>query len=346
MNERGIKQLDLSIKSNIGQSTLSKIMKGEMKLTLQHIFKFSKALEVEPTDLINLENLNKSGNKHISNAKMDESIINEHYLNEQILLKDVNHQAFNGYINHTFHIYFYPTISSESSLLEGTILFKESEHKNYCKAELSLMTGQINANGENVYKKYTGELIISLTMGACYCILINSEIGEICFLNFKHIFLFNQKLACRVATMVSTSSGSNRLPIMQRALISNRELHVNENDNSDLDFVRGQLKLNNSEILIQEEAFSKLMDRPDIKTGDLKDFFDECYDCFETLRYLHVEESKIRAIDASSEIKARGISLLRNISINERYNKISSKTDEFVFQYIDNKEKSNHKSFT
>ena len=48
MKKRGVKQLDLSRESNISQSTLSKILNREAKLTLQHIFKICNALKVDP----------------------------------------------------------------------------------------------------------------------------------------------------------------------------------------------------------------------------------------------------------------------------------------------------------
>ena len=43
MDKNEIKQLDLSRESNINQSTLSKIMNSETRLTLQHIFRICNA---------------------------------------------------------------------------------------------------------------------------------------------------------------------------------------------------------------------------------------------------------------------------------------------------------------
>ena len=53
--------------------------------------------------------------------------------------------------------------------------------------------------------------------------------------------------------------------------------------------------------------------------------------------YSVFDENKIRSINALSSLKAQVISILRNNSISSKYNKISTKTDEFAFQYIDNK---------
>lgn len=201
-----------------------------------------------------------------------------------------------------------------------------------------LYTGQKDANGKDIEKKYYGELIISLTMGACYCLLINPEIGEICSINFKHSFLFNQRLISRVCTVNSTSSGGNRLPIMQRALIAETKLDVVHPTGEDFQFVSGQLRLNETMIYTKKDAIDELINSTDSKTSkDLKDFFESAKKSSVGEDYDVFDETKIRSINASSNIKAKGISMLRDKSISLKYNKISTKTEEFVFQYIDGK---------
>lgn len=338
MSMNNIKQLDLSKRSNINQSTLSKIMNGESKLTLSHIYRICFALKIEPEKLLSFDN-------EISTEVIEQSnsgIISKEYLNDQILIKNTLHPAFKGYINEEkFFLYSYSTISSESSLLEGTITFEDTECHNFCNVTMNIFTGQTDLNNEPIIKTYHGELIISLTMGTCYCILINQDIGEICSLYFKHTFLFNQKLACRVATVISTSSGSNRLPIMQRALITDKRLKVNDINHPDFNFVRGQLKLNDSEIILSNDAYSEIQSIRDKSSGELKIFLSECIvttnKFSESTTFYIFDETKIRSINVSSDAKAEGISILRNLSISPKYNKISTKTEEFTFQYINRK---------
>lgn len=335
MEKKSIKQLELASRSNISQSSLSKILKGEMRLTLQHIFKISLALDIAPEQLLSL-------NPQIDNTTSDSSyanyndtgMINEQYMNEQILIRDKNHPAFNGYINNMFYIYLYSTITTESFLLEGKIRFN-SKDSSYCKADMTLDTGKVNAEGKPIEKHYSGELIISLTMGACYCILTNPEIGEICFLNFRHMFIFNQNLECRVGTISSTSSGGNRLPVTQRILISRRPLHILGKDQSDLEFVQGQLRLNNSMILISKKDLEKLIEKY-ASDQNLCRFFNKFSEISESVNYHALDESSLQNIPVSSSVKTKGLSLLRNMSTALRYNKVSTKTDEYVFEYISN----------
>lgn len=336
LSEKKIKQADLAAQSHISQSSMSKILKGEMRLTLQHIFKICIALNITPEDLLSLNTDISDDSTSFSFNKIDDTgIINEQYLNEQVLIRDINHPAFNGIKNNKFFIYLYSTITSESFLLDGKLIF-DATSSSFCKATMTLNTGKIDANGDPIKKIYEGELIISLTMGACYCVLTNPDIGEIIFLNFKHIYLFNRDLECRVGTISSTSSGGNRLPVIQRILISKQPLKVNGTDLSDLEFIQGQLRLNNSKMLVSSKDLETLKEKYE-NNPDLLDFFKRFEELSETNQYYLLDEASMKDISITSDVKTEGLGILRNMSSSLRYNKVSTKTDEFVFEYICNK---------
>lgn len=333
MEQKQIKQSDLASLSNIGQSSLSKLLNGEMKLTLQHIFKICTALKIAPEDLIAI---NRDISSDLSSFDFEPytetGIINEQYLNEQIFIRDKNHPAFNGYKDKSFYMYLYSTISSESFLLSGMLSF-DTKASSFCKAKMTLDTGKTDLNNKPIKKCYSGELIISLTMGSCYCLLTNTDIGEICFLNFKHMFLFNQPLECRMGTISSTSSGGNRLPVIQRILISQKPLNISGDDTSDLEFVKGQLRLNNSKVLISETDFTNLQKRYENDTS-IYEFLEKFKELTEAEQYYLLEESNMKNIPLTSDVKTKGIGILRDASASLKYNKVSSKTDQFVFEYI------------
>lgn len=336
MEQKNMKQLQLANLSMIGPSSLSKLLKGEMRLTLQHIFKICKALDLSPEDLLSLNKEISSDFSEIDNELYIETgILNEQYLNEQIFIRDKSHPAFNGYKDKSFYIYLYPTISSESFLLTGTLSF-DTKSASFCKAKMTLYTGRTDSNDNPIKKDYYGELIISLPMGSCYCILTNTDIGEICFLNFKHMYLFNRDLECRVGTISSTSSGGNRLPVIQRILISQKPLNVSEKDTSDLDFIKGQLRLNNSKILISKNDLIDLQKSYE-NNKPITEFLQKFKELTSPEEYYLLEEANMKNIPLTSNIKTEGIGILRNSSTSLRYNKVSSKTDEFMFEYITRK---------
>lgn len=336
LDQKNMKQLDLASRSSIGQSSLSKILRGEMRLTLHHIYKICIALNIAPEELLALNQEPAIPSENSCFAVYEEQgLFNEQYMNEQVLIRDKNHPAFQGYKNNTFHLYLYPTITTESFLLEGTITF-DTESTPFCKTDLTLNTGKLDASGDPILKHYFGELVISLTMGACYCVLTNPDIGEICFLNFKHMFLFNRELECRVGTISSSSSGGNRLPVIQRVLISQHPLHVNKDNASDLEFVQGQLRLNNSTILISEADIEELEKKYKNQSA-LSEFFHKFKETADPEPYYLLDEANMKNVPLTSDIKTEGLGILRNSSSSLRYNKVSTKTDENVFEYICNR---------
>lgn len=337
--QKGLKQLDLAARSDIGQSSLSKILKGEMRITLQHIFKICKALDITPETLLSVNNeyagISSSSSTSEYKPYYESGMISEQYLNEQVFIRDKNHPAFNGYKDKKFKIYLYSTITSESFLLDGELSF-DTKNSSFCKANMVLNTGKVDPEGNPIKKYYSGELIISLTMGACYCLLTNTDIGEICLINFKHMYLFNRDLECRIGTISSSSSGGNRLPVIQRILISKNPLHVSGNNTRDLEFVQGQLRLNNSKILISKNNLESLQKKY-ADNCDLSEFFENFKELTPSEEYYLLDEANMKNISITSDIKTEGLGILRNMSSALRYNKVSTKTDEFTFDYICNK---------
>ena len=201
---------------------------------------------------------------------------------------------------------------------------------------MDIKSGKYDTDGKPIFKHYSGELIVSLTMGTCYCILTNINMGEVCFLNFRHIFLYNGPVECRVGTISTTSSGENHSPVIQRILISRAQLNISETNSSDLEFVQGQLRLNDSKIMISR---TELQDLYEIYSDDedLEAFFGKIFELiFNNEGYSILDESTFQDISISTRAKSLGLSILRNHcpSPASKYNKISSKTDELVYEYI------------
>ena len=332
MNQKKLKQSDLAEISGIGQSTLSKVMKGEARLTMQILYRISKGLNITLERLFAEKFTMETDDAYKDTCTTQRALFNEEYLDRQILLRDTSHPAFRGYIGNKLFFYCFSTISTEAStMLEGEIEFRDSG--GFCQAELTLYTGRVDANGKKIAKDYKGEMVISMPMSSCYIMMINKSIGEVCFINFRHFYLFNQDLLCRVGTLSSTSSGENKLPVMQRVLLSKVKLNVSGDDVSDQQFVRGQLRMNDSTIVIEDEEFMELREKE--SKCALHEFWCECENLMEKHSYLKLDEAKLKGLEGFSvEEKAKGIGILREKSLANKYNKISTKTDEYTFAYI------------
>lgn len=329
MKEKNLTYVSLASATNINVSTLSKILNRKMKLSLEHLLTICDALKIQPQSLFD------SVPNYIDNQCG--LFCSNVFDNNETLIRNPRHFTFNGYVGYTFHVYFYSTISSETALMHGILKFEASEDMKYCKVTFDLDTRKKDQNNNSIVKSYFGELLISLSMRCCYCILMNPITGELCFLNFRHIFLFSQPLVCRVATALTTSSGESKLPTIHRALISRTELNFTDENNSNINYLQGQLKLNNSNIIIEKDIFNdemeNILSNKDISANvkkliqniPTKDDLKECY---------IIDEAQIRSCNYSDYEKIMTINILRNLSLSPKYSKISPKTDEFFYKYL------------
>lgn len=321
-----ITQKELSKLADISQPTLSKLLSNKSKYTVEQLAKISIALQTDISEFISFQNngINSIHNMYSSIAENDN------------LVCSTNRSAFKGYLGNKYSIYFYSTISSESKLIHGEMELKHSED-NRCKINLKLYTGKIDVAGKKITKNYTGDMIISIPLSSCYCILINESIGEMCFLLFHHMFLFNHDMICRVGAVLTTSSGENRRPTLHRMVISKHEFDL-QGDSLDLHFLKGQLKLNDSQIMISKASFEEL--KKYILKNNLEEF-QTFFSLFEDLsskeEYYIIDENKLLDSTISVSTKIQCISLLRENSISNKYNKISTKSDEYLFKYLEYK---------
>lgn len=318
-----ISQGTLSSKTGIAQSTISKMFSGEVKISISHIAKFCKALEIDPMELFG------DAKKTPSTSYCDSS-------NDSALITNPSHIAFKGYLG-KFNIYFNSTISSENTILHGELDFIPSQDGRECFADMVLYTGKIR-EGKEIKKHYIGNLIISLTMSSCYCILTAKDIGEMCFFVFDHMFLFNEDLACRLACVITTSCGGNRRPTMHRLLLCRDKLDISPGT-KDFRFLISNLKLNSSDIVISKYSFNKMKNQEKVfqKNTEVAELLDNFDSQKNDDIFYKIDESLIRSTSYSMETKVEMLTLLREYSIDGRYNKISSKADEYVYTYLSNR---------
>lgn len=328
MIKNGLSQTSLAVKCDaeghhISQGTISNMLnvKKNTSCSLINYISICKVLGIELKDLL----------KPISADEADDiKITEEDFLDKnRNFITDPNNIAFKGYLQ-TFDVYFYQTTGKKSELLQGKLNFSHSSDNTYCSAKFKLFTGDKAEEGDkikSIEKNYTGQLIISNTQRVAYCILTSKEIGEICFLIFSHHHLLNNKLKCIMANAVTTSSGLNRRPTIHRMCITNKSIN---NNPEQLTYIKGQLLLNESDILISGKRLDDFKKSENVS----KQFIDILESAIQKDQYFSVPESKLASNEISEEDLIKMISLLRTYSIAPKYNKVSRKTDEFLFSLL------------
>ena len=329
LNHKKISQKDLGELCGLSQPTISKLLKGDSSLNLEFLFNLCNILDISIETLVSTTDTLTDKLSNIQDNIQNQIYDNFHNYNEAIV-SDPSSYPFKGFLG-SYYFYCNPTISSETNLLKGRLVFSPSKRNenNFCSCKLTLYTGKYNASGNEEIKIYTGMMLISLPMQSCYCILSCDESAEYVFLLFHHMFLTKANLECRIIAVLTTSAGSHRRPTMAKAIISRTKL-----SNSDLDKINGQLKISSSTIKIKEEDFN---------TYILKDLpknisFPDCEKIY------FIDESSIKNHRFSLQQQQEIINKLRKYSIDNRYCKVSTHADDILYNFIINKNRKDSKS--
>lgn len=304
----------------ISQSAFSKILSGTSVQTLQ-VVQVCEVLGLSVSEVLSLD---ADTEIHIQERPRQQSTR---------IITDARDVAFRGYMG-TYCVYFYTT-KNENTIHHGSFKLQEDTLTHQCMADIRFKTGEKNEEGRDIEKHYTGPASYSVPMQTVYCEVYSEEIGEKCYLLFHYDFLAYQNLECRMAVAITVSSGVKRLPTMHKLLLTRNALTPDE-----LGYLCGQLKLNGSDILISENAYREFLRDP-----KLPDKFFEYFGEQETqaerflssvakIPYFSFNESLISDSFLPVFDKIKIICLLRKYSSAPRYNKISGKAEEIVYNFL------------
>lgn len=320
MKQKGITQAMLGKECEFSQAKISNILTGKGKIEFGDIEVICDKLNLKFEDVV----------REDENALDSQEMIYQQ-MNNMLEVRDSNfilnphNMAFQGYMG-LYYVYVYPTISSEKEVLKGTLELKPDNDENICRATLKIRTGKISREGKEFEKVYSGQVVISLPMSAVYCILMNPAMAEMNFITFRHLFILNEELVCRLATLSTVSSGDSRRPTTLRLLLTRKEMVKEE----EIEFLEGHLLQNDSDISIRKEAYDRL-----VKEAGFSKSFQEIFDFLKEENTLYtIDESRLRGMLNKGEDRLQCIAKLRNASQAIRYNKVGTKADEQVYQYI------------
>lgn len=322
MKEKGISQKSLGELCDFSQAKASNILSGKGKIEFEDIELICKKLEIKFEDIVK-----ENSNDLDFQESIEKQIDNNLKIVDSNFILDPENMAFNGYCG-KYYVYLYPTKSSEADILKGTLQIEEDSEEHICRASLKIFTGKFSRDGKKIEKVFNGQAIISLPMSSVYCILISPQYAEINFLNFRHSFILNEELVCRLATLSTVSSEDSRRPCTLRVLITRDEIV----DEKALEVVKSHLLQNQSDITISENAYDML-----VQEGRISKEFQKVFNLLkkETTMYI-IEESRLRSVMSNKIDALENLARLRNASEAMRYNKIGTKADEQVYQYINN----------
>lgn len=245
------------------------------------------------------------------------------------LISNPDNRAFRGYEGEYF-VYFAPTASNEQGFLRGSMSIRFDTKDT--RVKLVLKDHLFNGEEHSVDKTYEGTLVFSTTVRCCYCILSCPDVGEMCFLTFRHFSLNKRNLECRVAQALTVSAGNeDRYPTVHRVLISHEFIN-----NEDIQQLLPLLELNCSEIFISEDELEKVTK----KCAEYQEIIDQTLTTSKHKKsYYQIRESTIYEVVKNMKKLDKSLvySLivdLRECSVSSRYNKVSRKADRVVRNFL------------
>ena len=230
-----------------------------------------------------------------------------------------------------YYCYFYPTASKENktidSVLQGTLELKKDN--NQCKVIFNIEPNKKDKTDRPIRKQYEGYAIISTSVSNLYCILKSEDIGEYCFLIFRH-FHFNYELQdCHLAELLSTSSATKeRYPTVLRIFLSKEKIKTEH-----IPLLAPHLWLNYSKIAITESNLSELMENCE----QYKRIGEEIVKGADSDNVLFIKEKDAAAIARNhldKEEALKFITDLRSKSYAYHYNKVSDTANDNIHDLL------------
>lgn len=243
-----------------------------------------------------------------------------------VFIEDPDNPLFSSFLQ-TYYCYFYPTASSENKamnpILSGTLTLEP--HNGKCLVTLNINTKK-RRNNKPTYKTYTGTAVISSTVQNIHCTLKSDEIGEFCYIIFRHFHLNYALQDCHMAAVLSTSStGRDRYPTLLRMFLSREQISAEH-----LRLVSPHLWLNYSQIMISEADLLSLKESSEKYEEIINTLI---YNFKPEPMYLFREDDVLvyakRYLDNKNNI-VRFITELRLHSYAYRYNKVSNTVESTV----------------
>lgn len=240
LKKKNISQVELKKKCeklgySVSQPEISKILAGKTPITVYQLSAFSKALNISLDQLLY--------------GEQDAKVF--YFSGDKRFLTNPFNEAYNGYMG-MFYALLRTTSPFENKWLFGKLIFSASDDPEpICRAEFQLDTGIIDKKGRKTIKYYKGQLIISSMLGSGYCILMNPDIGEILFIEFRYRKFLVRQMECRLGLMISSSSGEAKMPVVQKILLSRLPFSNEE----ELAEVVPYLKFVQEEILISKDQY-------------------------------------------------------------------------------------------
>lgn len=241
---------------NIGQSTISRLCSRQRRVTVFYLHALTSSLGITMDELIGRKKKGIHLKKIMSESKSE---VTEFFSVNPIK----EYPDFRGYLG-DFYIYFISAqINGNEKINRGRLTIEHKNGESYCYAGMKIKSSVLDYKGENVYKYYQGQFIISKVQNTAYLVLIGEGNGDIMVVACRHQIWTELNMQCRIATVLSSGIAEDFGPSIYKMVISRKALQEEE-----VEYLRTVLRLGRSAALVTKADYEQIMKNNQIDTQD------------------------------------------------------------------------------
>lgn len=296
----------------ISQSELSRLLSQKINLGAYQMIALSDVLGLEINDVMNLK-------------KAERNVIK---FSAEAFITNPKSREIKPYLGN-YTVMFHSTDAQNEKLLRGRMIIYEGEQSVCCVA-FSLDTGEVDGNGEQIFKKYNGQFFVSQQLEVAYCILVNNIWGEMCLVEFRHRSFLLNRVESRVGLALTSAAGESKRPATHKMLIYREDYKLSDKEEQ---MCLNMLRLNNNTVFIEKDEIEKIC-----KTQEEKDVLDRLFSASPAIPYYTVNASILKAMNKKlSNLQiGRLLAVLNEYSDTDFVEYIMENDDGDIFNLIRN----------
>lgn len=252
MEENGISQEKLASLCrdkghNIGQSTISRLCSRQRRITVYYLYALTSSLGITMDALIGKKKTNGYLEKITEKGKGGNEEL--FYINPSKEYSD-----FRGYLG-DYHTYIISAQNSgEEKISKGMLTIEQKKGTAYCYAGLKLKSPVLGYQGENGYRYYQGQFVISKPQNIAYMMIVGEGNGDIMVAAFRHQVWSEQNMQCRIATVLSSGMVDGSGPCIYKMAISRKALQEEE-----LVYLNSVLTLGKGTAMVSKSDYARIL---------------------------------------------------------------------------------------
>lgn len=251
---------------NISQSTISRLCSKQRRITVYYLYGITQALEIRIDELLNQPKLGMIGPEFWESSYLPAPVAKDPYLEGQ---------EFEAYLG-DYYIYYLSTnitnIYEKGKIIKGRLSIEKRKNFPYCYVGIKINSGAGGAEKEVTLKYYQGQMVIMKKKNVACITVMGEGDGEISVIMVRHRnYQSSNTVECRIGAALTVSTGDEKVPCIQRVVISRSAL-----SEKGLEYIKPVFRLGDGRTLLLKKDYEEIIQTliPDAMRDKINKYFD------------------------------------------------------------------------